>query len=57
LDVLEAEPPSHETLRALLALPNMTVTPHVAWYSEESAADRQRMAAETVRDALLEVAG
>jgi phosphoglycerate dehydrogenase-like enzyme len=35
----------------------MIATPHAAWYSEESAADRQRMAAETVRDALLEVAG
>ena len=53
LDVLETEPPSHETLAALAALPNVILTPHVAWYSEESMADRQRMAAETVRDALL----
>jgi D-3-phosphoglycerate dehydrogenase len=52
LDVLEREPPAPETLAALLALPNVIVTPHVAWYSEESIVDRQRMAAETVRDAL-----
>ena len=57
LDVLDVEPPSRETLRALLALPKVIVTPHVAWYSEESIADRQRMAAETVRDALLAAAG
>ena len=54
LDVLEHEPPAPEELAALLALPNVIVTPHVAWYSEESIADRQRIAAETVRQALLE---
>lgn len=53
LDTLEREPPAPEVLGALLALPNVIVTPHVAWYSEESVADRQRRAAETVRDALL----
>jgi D-3-phosphoglycerate dehydrogenase len=56
LDVLETEPPARETLAALVALPNVILTPHVAWYSEESMADRQRMAAETVRDALLHAA-
>jgi D-3-phosphoglycerate dehydrogenase / 2-oxoglutarate reductase len=54
LDVLEKEPPPAAELRELLALPNVIVTPHVAWYSEESIADRQRMAAETVRQALLD---
>jgi D-3-phosphoglycerate dehydrogenase len=53
LDVLEHEPPAPATLGALLALPNVIVTPHVAWYSEESMADRQRLAAETVKQALL----
>jgi D-3-phosphoglycerate dehydrogenase len=57
LDVLEKEPPPRKTLAALAALPNVIVTPHVAWYSEESMVDRQRMAAETVRDALLDATG
>jgi D-3-phosphoglycerate dehydrogenase len=56
LDVLESEPPDAATLRTLLALPNVLVTPHVAWYSEESSADRQRLAAETVKRALLDTA-
>jgi len=56
LDVLEHEPPRPEAIRALLAMPNVIVTPHVAWYSEESIMDRQRLAAETVRQALLEQA-
>lgn len=54
LDVLEHEPPAPAAIQALLALPNVIVTPHVAWYSEESITDRQRLAAETVRQALLE---
>src|SRR3712207_8391920 len=49
LDVLEVEPPSNATLRELLALPNVIVTPHVAWYSEEAISDRQSIAAETDR--------
>ena len=53
LDVLEREPPSQEVIRGLLEMPNVIVTPHVAWYSEESVRDRQRIAAETVRNALL----
>ena len=52
LDVLDEEPPSPEALREILALPMVLVTPHIAWYSEESVADRQRLAAETVAQAL-----
>lgn len=53
LDVVEIEPTPPEMLREILALPNTIVTPHNAWYSEDSVDDRQRIAAETVRDALL----
>lgn len=52
LDVLGEEPPSPALLRELLAFPMVLVTPHPAWYSEESVADRQRLAAETVAQAL-----
>jgi D-3-phosphoglycerate dehydrogenase len=34
IDVLETEPPAPDN--PLLAKPNALVTPHVAWYSEES---------------------
>jgi len=34
IDVLETEPPTGD--EALLNLPNAIVTPHIAWYSEES---------------------
>jgi D-3-phosphoglycerate dehydrogenase len=46
LDVVEPErlPPEHP----LLALPNAIVTPHVAYYSEESLLDLGRLASENV---------
>jgi D-3-phosphoglycerate dehydrogenase len=39
IDVLETEPPSGE--ERLLTLANAIVTPHIAWYSEESHAQNQ----------------
>jgi D-3-phosphoglycerate dehydrogenase / 2-oxoglutarate reductase len=53
LDVLDEEPPAPAVVRELLAFPMVLVTPHLAWYSEESVADRRRLAAETVAQALL----
>lgn len=52
LDVQEKEPPPLDVRRRLLKLPNVIMTSHTAWYSEESMADRQRMAAETAAIAL-----
>ncbi len=46
LDVLETEPPSAEV--ELLRLANVIVTPHVAFYSEESLLELQTRAAEEV---------
>jgi D-3-phosphoglycerate dehydrogenase len=43
LDVLDAEPPAAGRLPA--DLPNLLVTPHMAYYSEESLAESQRKAA------------
>jgi D-3-phosphoglycerate dehydrogenase len=51
LDVLEKEPirPNHP----LLSMENVILTPHVAWYSEESAAELRFKAAAGVADVLL----
>jgi len=46
LDVLETEPPA--AIDALRAQDMLIVTPHVAFYSEESVAELQRKAAENV---------
>jgi D-3-phosphoglycerate dehydrogenase len=46
LDVLEAEPPG--AAHPLLDFPQVIVTPHVAFYSEESLQELQRKAAEEV---------
>ena len=35
-DVLKAEPPSAEQLERLSKVPNLLLTPHIAWHSEES---------------------
>lgn len=50
LDVFEREPPDEDS--PLLALPNLVVSDHTGWYSEESVADLQRKAAEEVARAL-----
>jgi len=50
LDVLESEPPREGT--PLLALENVILTPHAAFYSEESVQDLQRKAAENVAKVL-----
>jgi D-3-phosphoglycerate dehydrogenase len=51
LDVLETEPirPNHP----LITMENVILTPHVAWYSEESAAEMRFKAAMGVADVLL----
>lgn len=51
LDVLATEPPADD--HPLRDHEKALVTPHVAWYSEESSDDRRRIAAENVRAVLL----
>jgi D-3-phosphoglycerate dehydrogenase len=50
LDVLEQEPPGAQA--ALLALDQVVLTPHVAFYSEASLVELQRKAAEQLRSVL-----
>jgi D-3-phosphoglycerate dehydrogenase len=51
LDVLEREP---EGMEAIIRFPNCIVTPHSAFYSQESMVELRRKSALTVRDALME---
>ncbi len=50
LDVLEKEPP--EPNNALLTLDNVILTPHAAWYSEDSVPELRRKAALNIRQVL-----
>ena len=52
LDVLEDEPPTPQTRQRLLKLPNVVITPHMGWYSEQAMVDRQIKAAQTIAIAL-----
>jgi phosphoglycerate dehydrogenase-like enzyme len=51
LDVLENEP---QGMEELLRFPNVIVTPHSAFYSQESILEMRRKSALIVRDALME---
>ncbi|MFB3819081.1 MAG: C-terminal binding protein [Candidatus Methylomirabilales bacterium] len=50
IDTLEEEPPSREM--ELLSLPNVTLAPHAAWYSEDAMVDLKRKTAEAAVAAL-----
>jgi D-3-phosphoglycerate dehydrogenase len=50
IDTLEQEPPSREL--ELLSLPNVTLAPHAAWYSEDAMVDLKRKTAEAAVAAL-----
>jgi D-3-phosphoglycerate dehydrogenase len=52
LDVVEFEPPPTAIARRLFACPNVIITPHSAWYSEEATEDRKVLVAQTVIAAL-----
>ena len=46
IDVISSEPPA--PTNPLLSLPNLIITPHVAWYSEDAMVELHRRAAEEV---------
>ncbi|MBA9027406.1 MULTISPECIES: C-terminal binding protein [Bacillaceae] len=50
LDVTEFEPIQHDN--PLLSMENVVITPHIAWYSEESEVELKRKSAQNVVDVL-----
>ncbi|RFU69445.1 C-terminal binding protein [Peribacillus saganii] len=50
LDVVEEEPLSADS--ALLSMDNVIITPHIAWYSEQSEVELQSKSAQNVADVL-----
>ncbi len=49
LDVVREDPPSEETYAELISLPNVVITPHTAYYTEESLEVLQNDCARNVR--------